>query len=363
MSLKCGIVGLPNVGKSTIFRSLTNAKAEVANFPFCTIDPNQGYIIVPDERLNILSIMFNPKKTTPSTVEILDIAGLVKGASKGEGLGNKFLANIREVDAICHVVRCFDDGDIVHVTGKVDPVSDIETIITELALKDLEVVTNRFKKVEKLANHDAKSKAEFLVVEKVKKGLEDGLTVRQLGLGDSDLDMIKEMNLLTQKPVLYVANVSEEDLPDGGDYVRKVEEFAKKDGSSVVVISGRIEQELADLSDEERDEFLDSYGLKEPGKYKLIRSVFSLLGLITYFTAGEKEVRSWEIPDGFKAPQAAGVIHSDFERGFIAAEVVSFENVQSSGSLLDAKNRGLVKLEGKEYLVKDGDCCIFRFSV
>jgi len=363
MSLKCGIVGLPNVGKSTIFRSLTNAKAEVANFPFCTIDPNQGSIIVPDERLNILSKMFNPKKTTPSTVEILDIAGLVKGASKGEGLGNKFLANIREVDAICHVVRCFDDGDIVHVTGKVDPVGDIETIITELALKDLEVVTNRFKKVEKLANHDSKSKSEFIVVEKVKKGLEDGLTVRQLGLGDSDLDMIKEMNLLTQKPVLYVANVSEEDLPDGGDYVRQVEEFAKNDGSSVVAISGRIEQELADLSDEERDEFLDSYGLKEPGKYKLIRNVFSLLGLITYFTAGEKEVRSWEIPDGFKAPQAAGVIHSDFERGFIAAEVVSFENIKSSGSFLDAKNSGLVKLEGKDYLVKDGDCCVFRFSV
>ena len=363
MSLKCGIVGLPNVGKSTIFRSLTNAKAEVANFPFCTIDPNQGSIIVPDERLNILSTMFNPKKTTPSTVEILDIAGLVKGASKGEGLGNKFLANIREVDAICHVVRCFDDGDIVHVSGKVDPVGDIETIITELELKDLEVVTNRFKKLEKLANHDTNAKIELPVVEKIKKGLEDGVTVRQIGLDKTEISMIKELNLLTQKPVLYVANVSEEDLPDGSDYVRKVEEFAKKDGSSVVVISGRIEQELADLSDEERDEFLDSYGLKEPGKYKLIRSVFSLLGLITYFTAGEKEVRSWEIPDGFKAPQAAGVIHSDFERGFIAAEVVSFENVQSSGSLLDAKNRGLVKLEGKEYLVKDGDCCIFRFSV
>lgn len=365
MGLKCGIVGLPNVGKSTLFRSLTNAKAEVANYPFCTIDPNQGTVMVPDKRLNALAEIFKPQSIVPTVVEIVDIAGLVKGASEGEGLGNKFLANIREVDAICHVVRAFEDENVIHVNGKVDPIGDILTIDTELALKDLETVTSRWNKTKKLADHqkDAMSKIENEVLEKVKNILEEGHMLRRYNWSEEEEEVLRPLCLLTMKPILYVANIKDDQLPEGGPLTELIRDYAAKDGGKYMMISGKFEWELADLDENERQEYLQSVGLSEPGKYVLIREVYNLLGLETYFTAGEKEVRAWTIKHGTLAPQAAGVIHSDFERGFIAADVVNWEKLVETGSFVDAKNKAFLRTEGKTYVVKDGDVCTFKFNV
>jgi len=363
MSLKCGVVGLPNVGKSTIFRALTNSKAEIANYPFCTIDPNTGMLIVPDLRLQTLTELFKSKKTTPTTVEIVDIAGLVKGASEGEGLGNQFLSHIREVDTICHVVRCFEDPNVVHVNGKVDPLADIFVIDTELALKDLETLTKRVQKNDKLVNTDPLAKKNYPVYKKVKEGLEQGELVRHMSLTEDEALIVKDLNLLTSKPVLYVANVSESDLPEGGSYVNTVREFAKNEATEVLVISGKFECELADLPENERKEYLESMKLTISGKDRLIQEVYKALGLLTFLTAGEKEARAWTVRKGSTAPQAAGMIHSDFERGFISAEVLSFEDLKKCGSFSEAKHKGLLRLEGKTYIVQDGDVCLFRFSV
>jgi hypothetical protein len=364
MGFRCGIVGLPNVGKSTIFNAIAKAKAEASNYPFCTIDPNKGIVSVPDERLTRLSELYHPHKTTPTTIEFYDIAGLVKGASEGEGLGNQFLSHIKEVEAVLHVVRCFDDPNIVHVSGGVDPVRDIEIIDTELCLKDLEAMTLRYDKTEKLANSgDKEAREKMPVYQKVKKALEDGTPLRLLGLTEEEKKLIKDMVFLTIKPVLYCANVAESDLPDGGPYVKPVRERAAKEGAEIVVISGKVESELVDLSDSEQKEFLKELGLKEPGLYALIQAGYRLLELITYFTAGEKEVRAWTIRRGTKAPQAAGVIHSDFERGFIRAEVMNYKNLVELGSAAAVKEKGLLRIEGKEYTVNDGDVMLFRFSV
>lgn len=363
MALKCGIVGLPNVGKSTTFQALTNAKAEVANYPFCTIEPNQGSVIVPDERLSQLAKVVKTKVEIPTTVEIVDIAGLVKGASKGEGLGNQFLASIREVDAICHVVRCFDDGDVVHVDGRVDPIGDIETIDTELVLKDMESISKKYHSVEKLAKHDKDAKLKLPVLTRMKTWLEEGKPARQLELTKEEKAQLHEFQLLTQKPVIYVANVGEDQLPDGGEWVEKLREHADKENASVVVISSKFEYELAELPEEERVEYLESVGLSVPGKYNLIQKVYEVLGLITYFTAGEKEARAWTIRRGTLAPQAAGVIHTDFERGFIAVETIHCSDLIACGGYPEARTKGLLRLEGKSYEVKDGDVCNFRFNV
>ena len=363
MPLKCGIVGLPNVGKSTIFKALTNVSADIANYPFCTINPNQGSIIVPDPRLFKLAEMFNPKAITPATMEITDIAGLVKGASTGEGLGNQFLGQIREVDAICHIVRCFRDSNVVHVNGRVDPVNDIEIIDTELAIKDLEVVNKACQKTIKLVQHEKQAKMEYTVYTKLKEALEKGVLIRNLALDETEMEITRALNLLTHKPVLYVANVGEEDLNGGNENVEILKAYAAKEKSLVVTICGKIECELLDLPETERDEYLKSYGMTEPGKNQMIRSAYQLLGYLTFFTGGEKEVRAWTIIDGYKAPQAAGTIHTDFERGFISAEVVHYNDLMSAGSYNDARMKGLIRLEGKEYVMKDGDVCIFRFSV
>ncbi len=364
MGFRAGIVGLPNVGKSTLFNALAKARVAASNYPFCTIDPNVGVVAVPDPRLDELTQMFNPKKTTHTTVEFYDIAGLVKGASTGEGLGNQFLGHIKEVEAILHVVRCFEDPDIVHVSGSIDPLRDIQVIETELCLKDLETVAARFEKNQKLAstgNKEAKEKAP--VYEKVKKALEEGTPARRLGLSEDEKKSVKDLALLTLKPVLYCANVAESDLPGGGPKVQAVKEWAQKEGAGSIVICGKVESELIDLAEEEQKEFLKELKLEEPGLYALMRAGYKLLQLITFFTAGEKEVRAWTVRVGAKAPEAAGQIHSDFERGFIRAEVMGWEDLVKLGSQAAVKERGLLRIEGKDYVVKDGDVMLFRFSV
>jgi len=364
MGFRAGIVGLPNVGKSTLFNALAKARVAASNYPFCTIDPNVGVVAVPDPRLDRLTRMFNPKKTTPTTVEFYDIAGLVKGASTGEGLGNQFLGHIKEVEAILHVVRCFEDPDIVHVSGSIDPLRDIQVIETELCLKDLETVAGRFEKNQKLAsagNKEAKEKAP--VYEKIKKALEEGNPARRLGLSEDEKKSVKDLALLTLKPVLYCANIAESDLPLGGPKVQAVKDWAQKEGAGAIVICGKVESELIDLAEEEQREFLKELKLGEPGLYALMRAGYTLLQLITFFTAGEKEVRAWTVRAGAKAPEAAGQIHSDFERGFIRAEVMSWEDLVKLGSQAAVKEKGLLRIEGKDYVVKDGDVMLFRFSV
>ncbi|MGN0170740.1 MAG: redox-regulated ATPase YchF [Lachnospiraceae bacterium] len=365
--MKLGIVGLPNVGKSTLFNSLTKAGAESANYPFCTIDPNVGIVAVPDERLKKLGDLYHSRKVTPAVIEFVDIAGLVKGASKGEGLGNQFLANIREVDAIVHVVRCFEDANIVHVDGSIDPVRDIETINLELIFSDLEILERRIAKTAKSARMDKEAAKELPILERIKAYLEDGKLAKSLAFEDEEeAAFVKTLNLLTAKPVIFAANVAEDDLSDDGEgnrFVQQVKEYAKDMGSEVFVICAQIEQEIAELDDEEKAMFLEELGLKESGLEKLIRASYRLLGLISYLTSGEDETRAWTIKKGTKAPQAAGKIHTDFERGFIKAEVVNYEDLLRLGSLAAAKEKGLVGIEGKDYVVKDGDVILFRFNV
>lgn len=366
--MKLGIVGLPNVGKSTLFNSLTKAKAESANYPFCTIDPNVGIVAVPDERIKKLGDLYQSKKVTPAVIEFVDIAGLVKGASKGEGLGNQFLANIREVDAIVHVVRCFEDANVVHVDGSVDPVRDIETINLELIFSDLEILERRIAKVGKQARMDKSAAKELVLLEAVKEHLEAGNPAKTFRLEDDEdiRNYFTACNFLTAKPVIYAANVSEDDLADDGssnEYVTAVRKTAKEQESEVFVICAQIEQEIAELEEDEKEMFLDELGLKESGLEKLIKASYSLLGLISFLTAGEDETRAWTIRKGTKAPQAAGKIHSDFERGFIRAEVVGFQDLLDCKSLAAAKEKGIVRLEGKEYVVSDGDVILFRFNV
>lgn len=365
--MKLGIVGLPNVGKSTLFNSLTKAGAESANYPFCTIDPNVGVVPVPDERLKLLGDMYHSKKVTPAVIEFVDIAGLVKGASKGEGLGNQFLANIREVDAIVHVVRCFEDPNVIHVDGSVDPLRDIETINLELIFSDLEILERRYAKVVKAARMDKTLTKEEALLVRLKEHLESGKMAKSMEIDDEDeLLLMKEYNLLTYKPVIYAANVAEDDLADdaaGNAMVAKVKEFAAKEGSEVFALCAQIEQEIAELDDEEKAMFLEELGVKESGLEKLIKASYSLLGLMSFLTAGEDETRAWTIKIGTKAPQAAGKIHTDFERGFIKAEVVNYKDLLEQGSLAAAREKGLVGMEGKDYVVKDGDVILFRFNV
>lgn len=365
--MKLGIVGLPNVGKSTLFNSLTKAGAEAANYPFCTIDPNVGIVTVPDERIKKLGELYQTKKVTPAVIEFVDIAGLVKGASKGEGLGNQFLSNIREVDAIVHVVRCFEDSNVVHVDGGIDPVRDIETINLELIFADIEVLDRRISKVAKAARMDKTQAKELQLLENIKSHLEEGKLALNFEVGEDEDDIawFKGYNLLTAKPVIFAANVTEDDLADDGinnTFVKAVKEYAG-DASEVFVICAKIEAEISELDDEEKAMFLEDLGLKESGLEKLIRASYHLLGLISFLTAGEDECRAWTITNGTKAPQAAGKIHTDFERGFIKAEVVSCQNLLEFGSLSAAREKGVVGMEGKEYIVKDGDVILFRFNV
>jgi len=364
MGLNCGIVGLPNVGKSTIFNALTAAKAEASNYPFCTIDPNVGMVKVPDTRLQALAEIVHPDKIIPAVVEIVDIAGLVEGASKGEGLGNKFLGNIRSVDAIMHVVRCFEDENVVHVYGSVDPVRDIEVINAELILADLDSVEKRIDKTSRMAKlGDKKAKEAMTAYEKVIDALKRGVRVAAAGLSDDEKAALSDLFLLTGKPVLYVANVAEDELSSGNKYVDAVRKIAESEGSELIMISGKIESEIAELDGEEKAAFLSDLGASESGIDRIIRAAYHLLGLITYFTAGQQEVRAWTIHQGDKAPQAAGVIHTDFEKGFIRAETIAFIDYVSAGSETRAKELGLMRVEGKEYVVKDGDVMHFRFNV
>ena len=365
MSLTAGIVGLPNVGKSTLFNAITKQNILAANYPFATIEPNVGMVAVPDERVTFLENLYNPKKTIPATFEFTDIAGLVEGASKGEGLGNKFLSHIREVDAICEVVRCFIDPNITHVSGGIDPIKDAEVINVELELADLEVIENRLNKMGKkarLANDkDAMKEAELL--EKLKENLEKNINPRNLELTEEELKILKPFNLLTLKPIIYVANVNEEDIIKENECVKKLKEYASKEKAEVVVICAKIEAELSELEDEDKKEFLNDLGIEESGLDKLIKSSYKLLGLSTYLTAGPDEVRAWTYKQGMKAPECAGIIHTDFQKGFIKAEIMSFEDLKKYGSELKVKEAGKLRLEGKDYVMQDGDICHFRFNV
>lgn len=365
--MKLGIVGLPNVGKSTLFNAITKAGAESANYPFCTIEPNVGVVSVPDKRLDVLEKMYNTKKKVYTAIEFYDIAGLVKGASKGEGLGNKFLSHIREVASIVHVVRCFDDGNVVHVEGTVDPIRDIETISLELIFADIDVLERRMEKGAKLARSgDKNAKIEYALMERLKAHLEENKPARTLEVTEDEEKIIKSFMLITSKPVLYACNISEDDMMSGNlenEYVKKVKEFAANENSGTVVVSAKLEEELSGLEDEEKMEMLSEYGLEESGLDKLIQASYKLLGLISYLTAGVQEVRAWTIKEGTKAPQAAGKIHSDIERGFIRAEVVAYDDLIECGSEAAAKEAGKFRLEGKEYVMKDGDVVNFRFNV
>ena len=365
--MKLGIVGLPNVGKSTLFNSLTKAGAESANYPFCTIDPNVGIVPVPDERLKLLGDMYKSKKVTPAVIEFVDIAGLVKGASKGEGLGNQFLSNIREVDAIVHVVRCFEDANVIHVDGSVNPLRDIETINLELIFSDLEILERRISKVTKAARMDKTLAKEEALLLRLRDHLESGKMAKTMETDDEDeLELLSTYNLLTYKPVIYAANVAEDDLADDGasnEMVEKVRNLAAEENNQIFVICAQIEQEIAELEDDEKAMFLEDLGLSESGLDKLIKASYTTLGLMSYLTAGEDETRAWTIKIGTKAPQAAGKIHSDFERGFIKAEVVNYKDLLEQGSLAAAREKGLVGMEGKEYVVQDGDVILFRFNV
>lgn len=363
--MKLGIVGLPNVGKSTLFNSITKAGAECANYPFCTIEPNVGVVPVPDERLDKLTEMYHPQKTTHAVIEFVDIAGLVKGASKGEGLGNKFLSHIRETDAIVEVVRCFEDGNVVHVDGSVDPIRDIETINLELIFADLEMVNKRLDKARKNLKADKKYQTEIDLFERIKKTLEEGKSARTLYFNEDELPIVKETFLLTTKPILYVANISESqiDNAENDPLVLKVKEYAAQENAEVIPLCVKIEEELSGLEDDDKKEMLEAMGLEESGLDKVIKRSYDLLGLMSFLTAGEPEVRAWTIKKGTKAPQAAGKIHSDIERGFIKAEVVSFDDLMSSGGMVQAREKGLVRQEGKEYVMQDGDIVLFKFNV
>ncbi len=365
MSLTAGIVGLPNVGKSTLFNAITKQNILAANYPFATIDPNVGIVTVPDERLDFLNNLYEPKSLVPTTFEFTDIAGLVKGASSGEGLGNKFLAHIREVDAIVEVVRCFEDSNITHVDGKIDPIRDIETINAELAIADLEVIENRINRIGKKAamSKDKETQMEVELLNKLKSNLEKNVAVRQIDLNESETKLIKSFSLLTAKPIIYMANISENDLVAGENaYTKKVEEYAKNENASVIKVSAKIESELSELSDEEKELFLSDLGIKEGGLQKLIKATYDLLGLATYFTAGSDEVRAWTFKKGMKAPSCAGIIHTDFEKGFIKAEVMSYTDLKNQGNEKKVREAGKMRLEGKDYLMQDGDICYFRFN-
>ena len=363
--MKLGIVGLPNVGKSTLFNSITKAGAECANYPFCTIEPNVGVVPVPDERLDALAKMYNPEKITHAVIEFVDIAGLVKGASKGEGLGNKFLSHIRETDAICEVVRCFNDSNIVHVDGSIDPVRDIETINLELIFADIETVNKRLDKARKNLKASKSYQEEIDLLERIKENLENGISARALDYNEDEQKLVKDMFLLTTKPILYIANISEEQMEnaDNDPLVEKVKQYASKENAEVIPLCVKIEEELSGLDDNDKKEMLDALGLDESGLDKVIKKSYDLLGLMSFLTAGEPEVRAWTIKKGTKAPQAAGKIHSDIERGFIKAEVISFNELMECGSMVVAKEKGLVRQEGKDYIMQDGDIVLFKFNV